>query len=283
MQKRTRLILITAVTFLAACGEAPTAIHIEFPTRAPMPTISPTPETAPESTIAQIHADTTTPSDADSLNESATPTHLHGSLECATHAVERRVSERGWFIFESEELGVEFEYPPPVGDTRYEYAYEYCGSPEWDGKPTGSSVIWMIDTLSLSQDAGYREYFAGAVSGNFSVSESGSPTEAIRFRRTRGDYYLDFIVGREFEVTPLHVIKHPAGVYALVYNPQTSLGPDWPNELAIVLMLPERYHPEFEAINFRLFEEAPYVFAEQLVFSVRFTRLLDDDVQQQNE
>ncbi len=264
MKHKIPIFSLLLVTLLTACGGRATPIHIDFPTIEPDATKTPT--ATPGVTEAQ-------PTETLPPTESPTPSNWLESEGCEPQAIEPRYSERGLLIFESEELGVEFEYPPPTGNYRYEYTYLLCHSPRWDRWPTFSSIYWTIDAVSPSNAGRFQEFFASAVASDHIGYISESPADVIRFRRTRGAYYLDFIDGREFEVEPLKIILHPDGVYALVYNPQSTMGPDWPDETVIVIMLPEGYSKYFEAMNIRLPEKQSIEFIEQLVYSVRFTRL----------
>jgi hypothetical protein len=266
MKNKTLIFSLLLVTLLTACSGAPTTIHIDFPTIEPDATATPT--TTPESTATQ-------PTKPSSPTKTPTPTHWPDIEGCEAQTIEPSSSEGELLVFESEELGVEFKYPPPVGNYRYEYACLVCSSPNWDGWPAVSSIFWTIDAFSLSNEGHYRAFFASALTSGSNGLGSGSPVDAIRFRRTQGAYYLDFADGREFEVEPLKIIKHPDGVYALVYNPRTSLGPAWPDELVVVIMLPEGLRSEFESINIHLFEEHTLKFVEQLVYSVRFLDFMD--------
>lgn len=270
MKHKTPIFSLLLVTLLTACGGRTTPIHIDFPTIEPDATETPT---------ATPGVTETQPTETLTPTESPTPSNWLESQGCEPQAIEPRSSEQGLLIFESEELGVEFEYPPPTGNYRYEYAYLVCHSPSWDRWPTASAIFWTVDAVSPSNAGRFQTSFAGAVASDHIGYVSGSPTDAIRFRRTSGAYYLDFIDGREFEVEPRKIILHPDGVYALVYNPQENLGPEWPDELVIVIMLPEGYIKYFEAINIRLLDEYPIDFVEQLVYSVRFTDLETEEPQ----
>ena len=86
----------------------------------------------------------------------------------------------------------------------------------------------------------------------------------------QGKYYLDFIGDRQLLVEHLRVIRHPKGVYALVYNPAT-VGMGWSNDLAVILNLPEDYHPEFDAMNILFYDDPSLDVIEQVISSVRFT------------
>jgi hypothetical protein len=263
MKYKTPIFSLLLVTLLTACGAKKTPIHIDFPTIEPDPTATPT------TTPGVVEA---TPTETLPPTESPTPSDWFEAQGCEPEEIDPLSSEQGLLIFESEELGIEFEYPPPTGNYRYEYAKILCHSPSWDRWPTFSSIYWTIDAVSPSNAGRFQTFFAGAVASDHIGYTSGSPADAIRFRRTSGAYYLDFIDGSEFEVEPLKIILHPDGVYALVYNPQT-LEPDWPDEIVIVIMLPEGYSKYFEAINIRLLEKQSIDFIEQLVYSVRFLDL----------
>ncbi len=266
MKQKTLIFSLLLVTLLTACGGASTTIYIDFPTIEPDATAETT--TTPESAEPQ-------PTETSLPTKSSTPSHWPDIEGCEAQTIDPLSSEGDLLVFESEELGVEFEYPPPVGNYRYEYAYLVCGSPNWDGWPDVSGIFWTIDAVSLSDEGHYRAFFAGALTSDYNGFGSGSPVDAIRFRRTSGAYYLDFVDGREFEVEPLKIIRHPDGVYALVYNQRTSLGPAWPDELVVVIMLPEGHRSDFESINIHLFEEHTLKFVEQLVYSIRFLDFMD--------
>jgi hypothetical protein len=264
MKHKIPLSCLLLVTLLTACGGRTTPIQIDFPTIEPDPTA--TSMATPGVTEAQP-TETLTPT------ESPTPSNWFEAEGCEPQAIEPVSSEPDLLIFESEELGVEFEYPAPTGNYRYKYTYLLCHSPSWDRWPTYSGIFWIIEAVSPSDAGRFQEFFAGAVSSDHIGYVSESPADVIRFRRTSGAYYLDFIDGREFEVEPRKIIKHPDGPYALVYNPQENLGPEWPDELVIVMMLPEGYSKYFEAINIRLLEEQPIDFVEELIYAIRFLDL----------
>ena len=130
MKQKTPIFSLLLVTLLTACGGAPTTIHVEFPTIEPDATAAPT--TTPEDVEPQ-------PTETSPPTESPTPTHWTEEQDCEPQMIEPRSSERDWLIFGNEKLGVEFEYPPPVGNYRYEYANLVCYSPGSDGWLTVSS------------------------------------------------------------------------------------------------------------------------------------------------
>jgi len=274
MKKNAPIFSLLLITLLTACGGTPTTIHIDFPTLEPDPTATPT--IMPESTEPQP---TETPTPA----QSPTPTHWSDEHNCEMEMIEPGLSSQGRLIFENEKLGVNFEYPPPVGDDEYEYATRVCYSQGADGWLTISSIFWGFDAVNPSNEEQTRTYFASAVSNEYAGVGSGRPSEAIRFRRTSGEYFLDFIGGWEYKVEPRKILKHPYGeVYALVYSPLTTLGLEWPNELVVVIMLPEDYRPNFEAINIHLDKDLPIKLIEELVNSVRFLDYVDEDIPDQD-
>ncbi len=196
---------------------------------------------------------------------------MYGAVALVTQAVEPGLSIQGWLLFKSEELGVEFEYPPPTGIGKYAYSYEYTEWPKRDWDPTGTSVFWIINPSKSSDHSWSRQPIVSAVSEDFRIGRSGGPYDVIRFRRAMGEYYLDFIGDRQLVVEPLGVIRHPSGVYALVYNPATIPNMGWSNDLAVTLNLPEEYHPELDAMNFLFFDGPSLDVIEQMISSVRFT------------
>jgi len=64
-----------------------------------------------------------------------------------------------------------------------------------------------------------RASIIGGVSEDHAEGRESGPLDIVRFRRHRGNNYLDLSRGRQYEVILLKVIKHPDGVYAVVYNP----------------------------------------------------------------
>ena len=221
------------------------------------------------------------PTETSTPTKKPTATHWSDEQDCETQMIVPSWSEREWFIFRNEKLGVEFEYPPPAGIYQYEYANLVCYSQSSDGWLAVSSVFWAFDAGSQSTEE--RKYFAAAVSSDYTGYSSGRPSEAIRFRRTDGAYYLDFVDGSEFEVEPVKIIKHPHDVYALVYNPLTTMGLAWPDEHVVVILLPEDYRPNFESINIHLGEKLTIKLLEELVNSIRFLDLPDIETPEPGE
>jgi hypothetical protein len=266
MKQKLPIFSLLLITLLTGCNGTKTPIHIDFPTIEPDPTASPTTE------IVEI-----TPTETLTPAPSPTPTHWSDEQDCEIEMIEPGLSQQGRLIFGNEKLGVEFEYPPPDGDYQYEFANLVCYSTGEDGWLTVSSIFWTFDAISTSNEERNRTYFASAISSEYAVDSNERPTEAIRFRRTTGEYFLDLNDGREFQVEPLKIILHPDGVYALVYNPVTTMGLAWPNEKAVVILLPEGYRPDFEAINIHLDKELDIDLIEELIYSIRFLDLPDED------
>jgi hypothetical protein len=272
MKRKATFFSLLLVILLSACGSTQTPIQIDFPTIEPDdPTASPT------ATTEIVEA---TPTATSSPTQRPTATHWSDERECETNFVEPSLSSKDWLIFGNDKLGMEFEYPPPSGDYQYEYANVVCYVQSADGWLTITSVFWTYDAIDPSTEERERTYFASAISNNYTGSSSRRPTEAIRFRRTSGEYFLDFIGGREYVVEPKKILLNPYEVYALVYNPLTNLGIEWSDELVVVLLFPEGYRPNFEALNIHLDGDLPIDLLEEVVNSVRF---LDIDATWQEE
>ena len=278
MDKRTRIILITLVSLLAACSEAPTATPADSRTGAALPPAETATSVSPSTTatltplLVVTSTNTPLPTSTATPTLTATPTiDVFAPLILVTQTVDPELSARGWLILESAELGIEFEYPPPSGNGTYTVAYEYTVWPRREGDPTGTSVIWSIEAPFDSDYSWHRAHIAGGVSEDSAAGRMTGPLDIVRFRRHRGSYYLDLPNDRQFEVTPLRVIRHPAGVYAMVYNPYLALGEFWPDELVAIIYLPEGHHPDIEVLNIQFIDEISLATIEEVVLSVRFT------------
>jgi hypothetical protein len=121
---------------LAACNATLTEASVLLPTHtvqaASLDTATPT--NTPSPTATPLPTGT-------APNDTVSPTaDISHPLVHVTRAVVPEVSDRGWLIFASDELGIRFEYPLPLGADTFNCYYFFTNWPEWEGDLAGTCV-----------------------------------------------------------------------------------------------------------------------------------------------
>jgi hypothetical protein len=213
MTKEYRTLLLYALLCIltTACNSeppatvVPTSTSIFIPSSTPGPTDRSTSTNAPlPANIPYMVTDTPFPTVVFAIDE---------PLAHVSEMVEFELSDRGWIILESKELGIVFEFPPLPGATVYEYNYAVWPKRDWD--PTGTLAEWMVKGTD-----GYRAGFAGCASSDLILGREAGPTTIMDWYwdEQAQQYYISWAVGKGSLVEPLEVVTRSDGLQGLIYE-----------------------------------------------------------------
>jgi hypothetical protein len=244
---------------LTSCSAPPTEEVIE---PSPTPSITPVIPVAKTSAPPQELAAGTQIAVTDTPTPSTTP-----APATPTETPSFSTTDRGWKLMESEDLGIQFQFP----GLSEQVWYESNLTVPIDGYE-GVFMTWN----TIPENSGWTYSFAGCVSEDFSAGRETWPTDSIRWINDGQKTYIEYPGDRQIEVTPLAFVSHPFGAEGLIFDPNGSfwsyarIHPEAVDRVAI-LNFPIGYHPQLKCIAFYVYDETPLDLIEDIILSVEFS------------
>ena len=209
---RTVLLCAMGCMLISACGSELPATTISISTSTSTPSSTHNTIDRPTSTNAPLPTNTPYIVTATPL-----PTIISAlePLVNVSETVEFDLSDRGWIILKSEELGIVFEFPPLPGTTQYQYRYVVWPKRDWD--PTGTEAGWAV---GQDDSDGSAIFVAGCASSDFMVGREAGPTTIMDWYwdEQEQQFFISWAVGKGTLVDALQVVNRSDGLQGLIYE-----------------------------------------------------------------
>lgn len=180
----------------------------------------------------------------------------------------------GWYILESDNIGVSFKFPPLKGEISYEFIDQAK-----DSDYSGTFYMWKL----TEEKTGYKYAFAGGVSQNMTQGRDGWITDNYQWVKNDNQYYVEQNNGYKFSVQPLKVINGAQNSRGIIFNDSDywkrydkefleNTGFNNTTGKIAVLNFPENYNVDLRSITFYFKDLISIEEIERVLYSVEFTK-----------